>query len=314
MRSAGGQPSPVYAYTTYHIHIYTLSLTTPGYLKLRERIAYNKNLVEASDVELAQQRSIDGQQTYHLEALLQSYPDPSLFEAEIQRIPDSYRNEYTTYSAGRSKINYIFGAGQIQEDTGGNMSKISCDLTTDESGMLLMLAAHAKQLSVVLNTGNSIKLYDNGWMKIDSDSIYEIVEEIGRNLGKVSRSLLEILPRERFVRIKLDPKIIFLDFQYFGIRLEQYSKQHWKLDLIRETIDTPIGCVTQGSISVEPTPSNAMELKKIIAGRGTDDSDLLNKLRKQLQSTYQKEGLVRLLGKKDNKEVVLCRIHDCNSP
>lgn len=297
--------APNYALTQYFLRIYSLQLSTVGYLTLQQTLKRkSSHIIECTLDEIAIGITSDGAKKLRIDAIYSDFAaDRHMLRQELAKLPNSYTNRYTYNS---EKDSLIFS---LQHDIllgeAGKEKVFKVELNPEQKNLLSGMAAHGKGLSMQLNKNYSITLHQYGWIEINDAMLLSQLTALSKYLRQHGFPYLELV-ESRYIRLSLPPEFIFFDPSFFSYSLQQQDEYNWLWQLHRQSISTVLGDVIAASESVTLKRSLASLLKNIASNIVVDDEHLPKKIRSTLQNSYQNLGLKTFLITKDKKYAIAC--------
>jgi hypothetical protein len=284
-----------HAYTEYLLSLFQLELTAQGEIALYSAISRGTCAWFSLD-ELAKQRQPDGATSY-LDALLADFGDS--FATTLVDLPESHPD---SRSAGETEAtDFPHAVRPLMRGKTGKEKSISVELNTQERGLLLGLAWHAKGLP--FDDDGQTHRFPHGWVALD-DSLLDPASALARKLRAADCPLLEIVAGP-YARINLHPQCIYLDPSLFRFSLSpedgQASDQHWQLTLQADALTTPLGKTVRIEKAVPVTRNTARIVEAVVAGKDPEaeprikSGDIQKTLRDQIDQPLRAIGLRKLV-------------------
>ncbi|MDD2815938.1 MAG: hypothetical protein PHP00_09395 [Thiotrichaceae bacterium] len=291
-----------YSFTEYHFHVYTLSLTQQGILRLLAFEQENPQLFSRFDVsELTEEKIASGKKAY-LDALKSAFSSRVEFEAALQQIPNAFENRYASqmkeiilpYS---SQHTLRYGKLRYEE-------RLNVNFTDEQCQLLCILGAYAKGFKFNRLAEKELgSLAHYQWVKVLNIDLLEKIKELARLLQQADFPLLELevihshSVVQNYVRFSIEPEAIFFDEKHFNYQLIKPDDKHdWRIQVTRLAICNPwVNIEEEKSCALEG--SFVQQLKEVALGRLSfhNNKGLDSNLRKQLDTDINRLGLRKLV-------------------
>lgn len=279
-----------HAYSEYHMRLFPLQLNTHGMLKLFERLQRCPELFAwfTAD-ELGTERNSRGQRAF-VTALVEHF-GPQL--KELESLPQAVVENYllSTPHIGVD-IPMALDRPITSGRSGKPLKEHVARLTETELRWFWALAWHAKSLPLA-GSGN-VALLPSGWVRVDNMAIVEGLRD------KLDASGLRLVEVEggRYVRLSIDPRMIYFDAEFFRYRLHGDAVKG-RLELFSVEFDTSLGPLSHEPIFIELTTTLAGELRHLdgveLLAENTQSSEHLRRLLHEATSEATKHMGIRQL-------------------
>jgi len=247
----------IFSVAQYWFKLFTIHLTLPGYLKLRNNMKLNKRLHLASVENMAQKQS--GDIKLDIKALHEHFPGGfSALAEKLDIMDDSFSLEYKCEKGVIVPVR----EGQALElvTTSKGIVKGMDKLSQQECDILLGLAAHARSWSLD-DVPDGIELHCDGW--VDASGNSEIRNQL---LGLASKAPDYFdVHDSRLFRLSVRPDIIFFDSKLFYFYTDGDSEIPKKnpLFVYRRAFNTSIGRVKKHGVNDMISNSDAFCLVEL---------------------------------------------------
>jgi len=233
----------IFSVAQYWFKLFTVDLTLPGYLKLKQNMRLNKRLHLASVEKMENQMA--GDVKLDIKALHEHYPGGFTALAEkLDLLPDSFSQEY------KSKKGVIVPVreGQALEvaTTAKTVVKGMESLSQQECDLLLGLAAHARGWTLN-EVPEGIHLHCDGW--VDASGNSDIRDRLLHLIGKAT-SYFD-MHDSRLFRLSVSPDKMYLNESAFSFSVnENDPSEATPMAVSRDKLETPIGCIHSDLVEI----------------------------------------------------------------
>ncbi len=259
-----------HSYTEYLLELYDISLTAAGEAQLLEVIADSgEKLVWFSVEDLVDPTGrTDGKRAFvdalgqhfgrHLSEFLEAIPSSSTVpfrfrtRAEAVELPVRHDEPVRVGETGKERPRHV-------------------RLTEDGHSLLILIAAHAKELQIEPDACH-LRLLPGGWVKAESDSARSALEEAQSLLTAENLPLLQRVA-EQFVRLSVAPEFLFFNEACFGYQLHPQAASKGKLELKLKLPSSVWSSAITRSASI-PLAANMFRSLQAIAEGGVGPGDL----------------------------------------
>lgn len=214
-------PRNSHAYTEYRITIYSIKLSPEGEARLLDHVSQAQGMewFNLNDL-LAPRGTPDGNVAF-IDALrdefLKSLPD------FLSSIPDSSGTPYRfTAESDAVDIPAVVGMSFRVGKTGKEKDHL-VPLAVSELSMLNMLVVHARKLGLQ-PVEDHICLLGGGWAKLNSVEATNVAGSLTRKLAEAGLPLVQLV-NVVYVRLAIDPGLVFFRETTFSYRLDGYELQ-----------------------------------------------------------------------------------------
>jgi len=300
--------APNYALTEYFFRLYSIKLSTAGYLPLRNRMKTDKRLIECSLDEIVSGKTVGGASTLRIEALYRDYNDNrDELRRSLEGIYPSYINQYLFNDEKKDGLVLSLANNILRGSSGKEQPLSVMSLTPDQKEILLTLAIHGKGLPLELAAPQKATLHEFGWLEIHDDDLLVYLRELCEKMRQADSPLIEAAS-SNYYRLSLLPDMLFFDPEYFSFRLKEIERK-WLLTFKRKALSTSFWNLPEEQQQIEIATTLALQLEKVASEDGlhvVDDEDLPKKVRSALKDKYQAYGLRQFLISKDSYYSFTC--------
>jgi len=303
----------IFSVAQYWFKLFTIHLTLPGYLKLRNNMKLNKRLHLASVEEMAQKQS--GDIKLDIKALHEHFPGGfSALAEKLDIMDDSFSLEYKCEKGVIVPVR----EGQALEvvTTSRRIVEGMEKLSQQECDILIGLAAHARGWTLG-NVPEGIHLHCDGWVDVSGNSD---IQSLLLHLTRKAPSYFDVHD-SRLFRLSVRSDIIYLNESTFSFSVnENNPSEKTPMTVFRGVLESPIGCIPADKVVIPIKIEDAQNVHAIASEvEGVaEDGDVKCEKRAKEQSwagyaggfnkahrkKVEKIGL-RYLLKVDNKKVVI---------
>lgn len=290
-----------YSFTEYHFHVYTLSLTQQGFLRL---LAFEQENPQAfsrfSLSELSIGKAASGKKVY-LDALKGKFSSAE-FEAALQQIPNAFENSYISEITAVTlpyDSQHALRYGRLRHE-----EKLKVNLTDEQCQLLCLLGAYAKGFKFNKLDKTALEnLAYHQWVKVLNADLLEKIKELAQLLQQANFPLVEIESihnhniTQNYVRLSVELEAIFFDEKHFNYQLIKPDDKHdWRIQVTRQAICSPWAEIAEEK-SRELEGSFVQQLKEVEQGKFLfhKNKGLESLLRKQLDVDINRLGLRKLV-------------------
>lgn len=207
-----------YSFSEYVLVLYEVSLTLEGESHLLDHVANSsETLVWFSAEDLANPMGRpDGKRAF-IDALTAHFG--TCLSEFLSGIPSSSAIKYRFDSRDEAVELPVSPREPLLVGETSKEKRRRVGLSEDAHALLLLLGAHEKGLKVVPDK-NHLRLLPGGWIKAESDLAQATLAHLQAQFNAEGLPLLDQV-RDRFVRLSVNPEVLYFSERLFGYRLAE---------------------------------------------------------------------------------------------
>jgi len=288
------------------IALYDISLTPEGEARLLDHIGRNGGkLVWFSIDDLMDPTGRPDAKRAFIDALAQQYGNQ--LPDFLSGVPSSSTIQYRFVTRAQAVELPGSASGAILIGETGKEKPRPIAMSQDEHILLLLLGVHGKGLNLSPDPAH-LSLLPGGWLKAESDLARSALAQLQAKLTAEDLPLLQ-QAWEGFVRISVDPEVLFFGERLFSYRLLPADDSKGVVELKLELPASIWSAATGWSLSIPVAPNMLRSLEAIESGhvgpggleRFTYSDETMKKNSKEMLDEKSRDLGLRKLVRQANK-------------